>query len=364
MTGAAMADDAATLTFEDEDAVYDEFLARGWGDGLPVIAPTHQRVDTMLEHWGREPDEVLLTVPPSNAELTCRGLAVNAVMAGCKGMYLPYVEAALLAMTDEGYNLATVQTTTGPISPLVLVNGPGATAVGMNRATGAMGSGNRANATIGRAVRLVLANVGDAQPWSFDRASSGLPTKYSWCVAENEDASPWEPFHTTRGYPNDADVVTVVGGHGPITVSDSGDVPGEQVLAAFAAAPATVGTNLWFQRRGQLLLLMAPDLASRVARDGYDRPAVQRYVFEHARLSAGQLRRSGSYAPSSWPEEYVRCGDHQLIPIVESPDDILVVVVGGPGPYAHVVPTHGICGRSSSREVVWPTGESMEEAPR
>lgn len=140
-----------------------------------------------------------MTVAPSNAELTTLALAVNGVMAGCRPAYLPYVEAALLAMRDDGYNLHTVQTTTGPIAPLTLVNGPGATAIGMNRSTGAMGPGTRANATIGRAIRLALVNVGGAHSDMWDRASSGLPTKYSWCVAENEDDSPWPPFHTTRG---------------------------------------------------------------------------------------------------------------------------------------------------------------------
>lgn len=337
-----------SLTFDDESDVCAGFLERGWGDGLPIVAPTHARVDSALEAWGRDGDQVLMSVAPSNAELTCRAVVVNSVMAGCLPEHLPYVEAALLAMRDPGYNLHTVQTTTGPIAPLTLVNGPTATTIGMNRGTGAMGPGNHATATIGRAIRLVLVNVGGAHATTWDRASSGLPTKYSWCVPENEVDSPWPPFHTTRGYDAHEDVVTVVGGHGPITVSDSGNVPAEQILTAFASAACAVGTNLWFQRFGQLLLLMSPDHAAIVAEGGYGRADVQEFVIEHARQPVSVLRRSGSYSDERWPSAYRGLGPDATIPLVESAADVLVAVVGGPGPYSHVVPTHGACGRSSS----------------
>lgn len=167
------------------------------------------------------------------------------------------------------------------------------------------------------------------------------------------------------GFAAHDDVVTVVGGQGPITVSDSGDVPADQILTAFATAACAVGTNLWFQRFGQLLLLMSPDHAAIVANGGYDRAGVQRFVIEHARQPVGVLRRSGSYGAERWPAEYGRLSPDDTIPIVEEPDDVLVAVVGGPGPYSHVVPTHGACGRSSSlsvRRITHPNQHGQETA--
>lgn len=341
---------AEVLEIQESSEAYSTFLERGWGDGLPIVAPEKTLVDSVVDIWGREPNEHVMAVPPSNAELTIQSLVINAVMAGCDVSYLPYVEAALLAMSDERFNLSTVQTTTSPIAPLILVNGPGVKAIGMNCGPGSMGPGRRANATIGRAVRLILMNVGEAHPDTFDRSSSGLPTKYSWCVAENAEDSPWAPLHATRGFKAEEDVVTVFGGHGPITACDAGDVPARQLLYSLSQAPNSVGANLWFHPGGQLMVLLSPDHAHRLNTEGYGRNEVAEYIWSNARLAASELRQSGCYGPGKWPDRYERLDDG-AIPIVVDPDDVLVAVVGGAGPYSHVVPSHGACGHSVSYAV-------------
>src|ERR671932_433685 len=193
--------------------------ARGWTDGLPVVPPTPERVLRMLEGTSRDPAEVVAVVPPDLVECTAEKVAINAVLAGCRPEYLPIVLAAVEAACTDTFNIHGLLATTYAASPVVIVNGPIARAIGMNAGINALGQGNRANATIGRALQLVVRNVGGGRPGEVDRATLGQPGKYTFCFAEDEDElSPFEPLAASRGVSGSA--VTVFAGSGLIPVMD------------------------------------------------------------------------------------------------------------------------------------------------
>ncbi|MBV8089372.1 MAG: hypothetical protein JO139_07315, partial [Alphaproteobacteria bacterium] len=176
------------------------YFEQGWTDGLPVVPPTRERVDAVVEALGGDASFVECRVPPRYGSLSREVLAINMVMAGCRPEYAPVVRAAILALTVTAFNLNGVQATTHMAAPLLIVNGPIAQAIGMNGDCNAFGSGNRANATIGRALRLILLNVGGGRPGDLDKSTLGHPGKYTYCVAENESASPWAPYHVEKGF--------------------------------------------------------------------------------------------------------------------------------------------------------------------
>jgi hypothetical protein len=175
------------------------YFAQGWTDGLPVVPPTAEKMAACIAALGGEPEFLECRVPPRYGALTREVLAINLVMAGCKPAYAPVVRAAMLALTTNAFNLNGVQATTHMAGPLLVVNGPLATEIGMNGGTNAFGSGNRANATIGRAIRLVLLNVGGGTPGDLDKSTLGHPGKYTYCVAETRPRAPSRPTMSRRG---------------------------------------------------------------------------------------------------------------------------------------------------------------------
>ena len=202
---------------EDEaEALFD----RGWTDGLPVVAPTETRVLRMLEGTTRAPDEIVAVVPPDLVECTVEKVAINAVMAGAKPEYLPVILAALEAACTDSFNIHGVLATTMPVGPVIIVNGPIRRAIGMNAGGNVLGQGTRANLAIGRAVQLVIRNVGGGRPGGVDRATHGNPGKLSFCFAEDEEGSPWEPLSVERGFAPTASTVTLFPGEGPRCVVD------------------------------------------------------------------------------------------------------------------------------------------------
>src|SRR5207248_1663887 len=189
---------------------------RGWTDGLPVVPPTPERVARMLAGTTHEPDDLVAVVPPDLVECTVEKVAINAVLAGCKPEYLPVVITAVEAACTDEFNIHGLLATTYFSSPVIIVNGPIAGAIGMNSGINVLGQGNRANATIGRALQLVVRNVGGGRPGGVDRATLGNPGKYTFCFAEDETGSPWEPLHVERGLAPDASAVTLFAGDGVI----------------------------------------------------------------------------------------------------------------------------------------------------
>ena len=229
-----------TVEFADAEDEFEAMFARGWTDGLPVVPPTCERVLRMLTGTTRAPSDVVAIVPPDLVELTVEKIAVNAVMAGCLPEYLPWVIAALEAVCTDEFNMHGVLATTMPVSPVIVCNGPGTRAIGMNSGINVFGQGNRANSTIGRAVQLTVRNVGGGRPGEVDRATHGNPGKVSFCFAEDEQSSPFTPFSESRGARSGVDAVTVFAGEGPRCVVDQLARTPEELAASYAACLRTV----------------------------------------------------------------------------------------------------------------------------
>jgi hypothetical protein len=313
------------------EAVLAEFVERQWCDGLPIVPPTEERVRAML--GGRDPAQSLGAMPPLWRQATLEKLAVNAVMAGCAPDYFAVVVAAVEAMLDPAFNLYGVQATTHPVAPLLVVNGAYGRTIGLHSGSGCFGPGFRANATIGRAIRLILLNVGGAWPGRYDMATQGSPAKFSYCIAENEEASPWEPLHA-------GDTVFVYGGEPPHNVNDHVSSTASGILTNVADTAVSLGSNVgWYFSQSQLLVVLGPEHAKTVAGDGFTRADVQRFVFEHARLPLGTLRLGGMWGMHDWPRWMNATADpNALMPQVPSPDDVFVIVAGGSGKHSVVVP--------------------------
>ena len=263
---------------EDEmEALFD----RGWSDGLPVVPPTEARVLRMLTGTGRAPDEIVAIVPPDLEPLSVEKVAVNAVMAGCQPEHLPVVIAALEAACTDEFNMHGVLATTMPVGPVIIVNGPIRRAIGMNSGVNVLGQGNRANLTIGRAVQLVVRNVGGGRPGGVDRATHGNPGKVGFCFPEDEEGSPWTPLSVARGMAPGASTVTVFAGEGPRCVIDQASRTPESLTASLAAALRTVH-HPKLPMAFDAILIVSPDHARIYAEFGWDR---ERVVGElHARL--------------------------------------------------------------------------------
>ncbi|MGH9247072.1 MAG: thioredoxin family protein [Acidimicrobiales bacterium] len=225
----AAAEDEAEALFE-----------RGWTDGLPVVAPTEPRVMRMLDGTKRPPDDVVAVVPPALAECTVEKVAINAVMAGCKPEYLPVVLTALEAACTDEFNLHGVLATTMPVGPVLIVNGPIRRAIGMSSGINVLGQGNRANLTIGRALQLLVRNVGEGRPGEVDRATHGNPGKVGFCFAEDEAGTPWEPLSVERGAAPGSSTVTVFAGEGPRCIVDQASRDPESLSRTFASCLRTV----------------------------------------------------------------------------------------------------------------------------
>jgi hypothetical protein len=337
------------------EAVEAHFRAQGWTDGLPIVPPTEARVAAMLAGIDREADHVVGKIPPLWGEATVEKVAVNAVMAGCAPEALPVLVTALEAMLDPAFNLYGVQATTHPVAPLVIVHGPAAERLGMHAGPGVFGPGNRANATLGRAVRLCLWNLGGARPGQGDMATQGSPAKYTYAIAERVEASPWGPLHASLGFDAGEDALTVYGGEAPHNVNDHVSQKAPNLLSVVADTAATLGSNVgWYFAQSQLLLVLGPEHAATIAEDGFTRADVQRYVYEHARLPLHRLKLGGMWGIHDWPRWMETADDHALLPVVPGPDDVYVMVAGGSGKHSTVVPNCCFSRAVTRRITGWP----------
>jgi hypothetical protein len=264
---------------EDElEAMWD----RGWTDGLPVVPPTEARVLAMLHGTSREPDELVATVPPNLAPATVEKVAINAVMAGCRPEYLPVVLGAVEAVCTDEFNMHGVLATTWFAGPVIVVNGPIGRAIGMNSGMNVLGQGNRANATIGRALQLLIRNVGGGRPGEIDRATFGTPGKYSFCFAEDEAGSPWESLAAARGVPAGASAVTVFAGGGIRGVSDEQSRTPESLARSFALS-----------LRGAACLVVSPDHGAVFRQAGWSRTRLRDELDDLLALPPEQLILGG-----------------------------------------------------------------------
>ena len=316
------------------------FYERGWTDGLPVVPPTRGRVENLLTGWPGDPDEEIAEVPPLMGVATVRAVAVNAVMAGCAPDYLPVVVAAMSAVTKPRYGLSHRQTTTHPATALIIVNGPIAKRLRINSGSGLFGPGWRANATIGRALRLCLINLGGAVPGEVDRAQHAHPGKYSYCIAENEDANPWEPYHVERGFARDESTVTLTCGEAPHCITDNYNTEPHALLFGYADSMATLGGNN-LSSQGEPVLVMAPEHAAYIARAGWSKADVKRYLFEKARKPWKHVGVRGKSKGPAFPVWVDRTDPEASVPILTRADALILIVGGGEGQKSMWIPTPG-----------------------
>ncbi|MCZ6875331.1 MAG: hypothetical protein O7G88_17700 [bacterium] len=333
--------DLETLKIEAADNFEDvnDLLYRlGCTDGLPIVPPTVERVGRML--GGRDPAKVLAVMPPLRGQATLRKLAICAVMAGCQPDYLPILMAATEAVVAPEFNLFGIQTTTGSATPLLIVNGPIVKQCGLNAGANALGPGARSNATIGRAFRLVLQNIGGAIVDYTDKATMGQPGKYTFCFAENEAANPWEPLHVSRGWSSEQSTVTVVGAAGTLEIVDSTSLSAESVLTTMAHSMTIAGSlgGRQLLGGGEPLVLLAPEHAAIIARE-FSRQQAQEVLFALARFPFHQLppEKKAHLHQSQGEAETMLEG----LCVAVRAADIMLVVVGGVGAKSTYVPTWG-----------------------
>lgn len=351
----------------DLEAFNDFADANGWSDGLPLVPPTEDRVLAMMASAPAHLGDSLGPMPISMGEATLEKIAVNAVMAGAHPTYLPVICAAVEAVLDPAFNLSAIQATTSPATPMIVVNGPVRHELGFNSGSNCLGPGWRANATVGRALRLAMVNVGGGRPVGLgasrpgidgsDNATHGFPGKFGMCTGENEEESPWEPLHVERGFDPEASTVTVLAVDSTCELRDNASQTARELLTCLASAMGKFGTaNVLFG--GQPAVALSPELAEIVARDGWTKRDVKEFLFEHARLDLSTLPESQRdrhlVARSRWESA-------GALPLGDDPDGIVLLVLGGPGPHEIFLPTFG-----SSRSVTKPIGNptTVEEAAR
>ncbi len=325
------------------EAAQEFYLERGWTDGLPIVPPTIERVEAMLAATPRDPQEIIGEIPPNWGSATVEKLAINAVMAGCKPKYLPVVITAVEAMCDPVFNLYAIQATTHPCAPLIIVNGPICDELGLHGGSGAFGPGWRPNATIGRAVRLAQLNVGGARPGVGDMSTQGAPSKYTYCVPENQEANPWEALHIERGFGVEQSTVTVLAGEPPHNINDHSGSSAEDILTIVAGAISITGANNAYTG-GETLLALGPEHAATIADDGFGKREIREWLHQNARIP---LER---YTHATMMERFDKIPDGP-VPMVVDPDLLMIIVLGGPGKHSSWVPTFGGSTHSVTREI-------------
>jgi hypothetical protein len=335
------------------DKAQEELFAAGVTDGLPVTPPTRERVDAMLKHCGFDGNEAVTTLPPAFEAATWRDIAINAVMAGCLPAYLPVVGAAVEALAAPEFNLIGIATTTGSATPIVIVNGPIVSELGINAEGNALGPGNRANAAIGRALSLALRNIGGAKPGELDMATLGQPAKYTCCFAENETASPWDALHVERGFAKDASVVTVVGIAGSVEIVDSASNTPQDLAQTYAhsmlIAGSAGGGGFGLLGGGEPLLLMPPEIAQTFYRGGCTKAQAKALIWERAVFPLDRLSpaiREHQLTLRVAAEDGTVDGP---LRVARTADDVMIVVTGGVGVKAAYMPTWGGTTKAVSR---------------
>jgi hypothetical protein len=320
----------------DAAAWIEAYYARGWSDGLPLVPPTRASLDAMLAAAGLAPGDVLGEIPERNAALPAEKVAINAVLAGCLPAYFPVVVAACRGLCRREFFYHGPATSTGGSSIALIVNGPIAAELGINATHNAFGPGWRANATIGRALRLVMMNVLNARPGLLDRATLGTPGKYAFCFAENEADCPWEPFHVWRGFRREQSTVTLYANNSLYGIYNQLAAEPEPLLRELADAICNLATpNVY--GFNETLIVLAGEHSAVLRRAGWSRLRVQEFLLAHARRSVADFKRAARLpgAPSAEDERTWR---HTI----EAPEDLLIVFAGGPaGSWSACLPGWG-----------------------
>ncbi|MBI2910143.1 MAG: hypothetical protein HYX92_21080 [Chloroflexi bacterium] len=334
MTHRVAVEQPSFLVENDFQTINNLFQEQGWTDGLPIAPPVDEAVEAMLLGADRSPSEVLGKIPPIWADATVQKVAINAVMAGCLPEYLPVVVAAVEAITEGEFNLHGLQATTHGAAPLIVVNGPIRKDLNINCRSNCFGPGWRANATIGRALRLIMLNVGGATPGILDLSTTGMPSKYTFCVGENEEQSPWEPLHVEKGYEKGDNVVTVFPADCPHDVLERSSTTAVGVLTTLshAMSPLGNGNTMLF---ADSILAFCPEHAEVVARGGYTKAMVRQFVLDHAGLPLSYYGPElGPWRKQQLELTGIHIDDDGRVPVALKPEDITILVLGGPGKHS------------------------------
>lgn len=311
--------EAKRLEAKDALDAIELYFNKGWTDGLPVVPPTEAKIKAMLESVNMSPETVVGSIPERGRLFTAEIVAINAVMAGCLPGYFPVVMAAVQAISDPDFGLHGPSASTHGAAIMILVNGPITKEIGLNDGSNAFATGNRANATIGRAVRLLLINAGGSH--EFDRSTLGNPGKYSFCFAEKE--TDWIPFHVQRGFNKDESTVTVFACEGPNQVENHSAVRAENILRTIADRMSALGSfNIGSET--EMAVAICPEHYRDLAKDGWTKESVQQFLFEHAKRPVSDLKKGGLIEEPITPED-----ESHFIKAVPSPEHLLLFVTGG-----------------------------------
>ena len=332
------------------------YMSRRWGDGLIVAPPTEAAVRQMLRHTRRAPDEVVATIAPGMGAATVEYIAIQGVMAGCYPEYLPVLLAAAEAVATPRFHLQAIQATTNPSAVWLIVNGPLARRLEVNGGAGCLGPGAWANATLGRALRLILQNIGGALPGEMDRATQGQPGKYTFCCAENEEASPWEPLHVERGFAADASTVTVAGALGTWSMNMTAR-RAEEVIAMIGDTMQYPASSDYIYG-GAPFVILSPQHANLFHGAGWTKNEVKHRLWEASKMRAGRSQGSEFERMATGRRaELGEIGPDTIVPISTGPEDLSIVVAGGPGSHSVFVPVSAHT-RSVTREVMLDSASS------
>ena len=314
---------------DDIRSAFDEMYERGWTDGLPVIPPREESVMEMVDSNHLQGDQIIAELAPDGAPATVEKIAINAVMAGCRNEYLPVLIAAVKAMAQPQYNQLWVQATTNAVAPFVVINGPIRKTLDINCGRGALGPGRRANATIGRAIRLIMLNIGGGKAGEVDKSELGQPGKYTFCLGEMEEESPWDPLHVDLGYKPDDSTISLIGVQGSVAFRTPFLQP-ESILMMVAKTMATSWAGCYNNGTGQPVVIFSPGYAQLFHNAGWSKTRVKEWLYEQTKVPTALMPTEPTMSRHRKPR--VLEGDDRIC-ICAKPDDITIVVAGSSDPY-------------------------------
>jgi hypothetical protein len=331
------------------------FYSNGWTDGLPILPPTQEAVQEMLEGTDLPPDHVLGIMPPKNGKVTVEKIAINAVMAGCRPTYMPVLTAAVEGLLEIDFDLPSVQTSTGPHSPLLIINGPIRQQIRINYSSGALGPGWQANASIGRAIRFILNNIGGAQIGITDMTTLGMAENFTYCLGENEEKNPWEPFHVEQGFKKEDSTVSVIGAYSPEQVSDHVGFEPKEILAVAADVISRL-TRFHLLLVGPIIscdsiLVLCPEHAESIANAGWTKKKVQQFLFENSKIPYEKLKLLRRQVE---PAQIRSSPEGPMVSMFLSPEKIKIIVAGGSGKHSAYV-NSGHSKRVITRMIIFPS---------
>ena len=325
---------------------FEFFLEKPWSDGLPVVTPTEERISKMLSATGRNPDEIIGPIPPAMEIATVASVATHAVMAGCKPEYLPVVLGATELMLQTEFNVNGVQGTMHGVAPMMIVNGPYAVEIGIHGGSGCLGPGFRANASIGRAIRLILMNIGAGLPGISSMTVFGMPSRFTYCLTENSEDNPWESLSVSKGYSADENVLTMAMVESPrFCWDDVSDEP-ERLIRGIADTMTAMGS--WnMHARSDMVVAMSPQHAEICEKSGWTRDEVHTRLIEVAGRTVSNLKLGGNWRREralALPVPIDPDDSECFVPTIKDRVDLQLIVAGGWGPCTAVC--HGWSGGS------------------